>query len=103
MRHACAASGKEEKRGRPLPRAADVCRSAQPHLSDEISDLAIEVTPPALPHQIKPAQNGLVLQWEHQPAIIPKRIAAPLDEFRPVLESSTAQEAHPSPLARESA
>jgi hypothetical protein len=61
------------------------------------------VTPPALPPQIKPAQNGLVLQWEHKPAIIPTRIAAPLDEFRPVLESSTAQEAHPSPLTRESA
>jgi hypothetical protein len=56
-------------------RPANGWRSAQPHLSDEISELAIQVTPPALLHQIKPAQNGLVLQWEHQPAIIPKRIA----------------------------
>jgi hypothetical protein len=35
-------------------RPANGWRSAQPHLSDEISDLAIQVIPPALPHQIKP-------------------------------------------------
>ena len=82
-------------------------RTARPYPAEGVPEVCAEcaaeqVRLTAAERRDVERMNGLVLQWEHQPAIIPKRIAAPLDEF-PVLESSTAQEAHPSALTRESA